>query len=89
MKVHLKMKNHLIIHGLEFFWIFLFISILCINPSFAQRQNSSNMVKVENYFTLPLKAVGLTDYPPFSRYVVVKQNSIQNEIYMKVPFLSR
>lgn len=69
------------------FWIFIFCSILFISPSYAQRKNDSNMVKVENYFQTPLKAIGLIDYPPFSRYIPTVNDSLESSMVMESAFL--
>lgn len=58
---------------MKYFWGLIFSLILSINPSYAE-DNSSRMVEVENYFGAPLEAVGLLDYPPFSRYVPSKKS---------------
>ncbi len=65
---------------MKIFRILLFFLILGIKPSFSA-SDKSNMVDVENYFNIPLTTVGITDYPPFSRYTKTEKT---NQGYLSV-----
>ena len=56
------------------FCFFIFLLIFGFIAS-VSAEETSGMVKVENYFSTPLLTVGLVDYPPFSRYVSKRKNS--------------
>ena len=71
---------------MKYFWSFIFSLVLGVNMAYGADE-TTRMVDVENYFSMPLETIGLIDYPPFSRYVRSKKIATANFFYLESAFL--
>lgn len=63
-------------------WLIIFFILFC-----APQAKAVNMVQEESYFDVPLETTGLPDYPPFSQYIQIDNDTAILESAFLQPML--